>query len=209
MLAGKGVNRVLSAWLELVYAPERVHVFDPAVEIADRIGPAPIDTVCAARNDIVRRFLTDTGRPWLVMFDDDVYPVAATLEMVTSDLPFCGCRIWGKAGKESHAARSLVCLSAVKIAREVLEAIDPPCFEYESSDGDIMVCECIAFSDKVAALGHAPTKVGTIGHCTPFVATVIEDGKLHVIQECQFPLPTRQTIDQHLARHARPNQGSG
>ncbi len=205
MLAGNGVNRALSAWLELLYAPEQVHVFDPAAEIADRIGPAPIDTVCAARNEIVRRFLTDSERPWLVMFDDDVYPVGATLEMLTGELPFSGCRIWGKAGKESHAADGLVCLSAVKIARSVLEAIDPPYFEYESTDGNITVCECMAFSDKVTALGHAPTKVGTIGHCAPFVATVIEDGKLHVIQECQFPLPTRQSIEQHLASQDRPD----
>ena len=204
MLAGTGVNRVLSTWLGLLFAGERVHTFDPTAEIPDRIGPEPIDTVCAARNEIVRRFLTDSDLPWLVMFDDDVYPVAATLDMLASDLPLCACRVWSRAGKESHARDGLVSLSAVKIARDVLAAVDPPHFEYESVNGNITVCECMAFSEKVRALGDTPTKVGTIGHCTPFVATVTEDGKLHVLQECQFPLPTQAGLDKLLGQWKPP-----
>lgn len=198
VLAGNGINGVLAEWLKILFSPEQVHVFDPGREIADPVGDKPIEIVCAARNEIVRRFLADSNRPWLVMFDDDVYPVPETLEMLASDLPFAGCRIWGKAGKESHAADGLVCLSAVKIARTVLEAIDPPHFDYEHTDGDITVCECMYLSKQVRELGHQPTKIGKIGHSTPFVATLVDDGKLHVTQESTFPLPKKDDLEELL-----------
>ncbi len=87
VLAGRGVNRVLKEWFSIVFKPSQVHFFDPAKEIPDQTGEHYIVTTTAARNEIARRFLETTDRPWLVTFDDDVYPAPETLEMLASDEP--------------------------------------------------------------------------------------------------------------------------
>ena len=203
VLAGRGVNPVLAGWLELLFEPGQVHVFDPAREIPDQLSDKPIETVCAARNEMVRRFLAreapeaqkaQEARPWLLMLDDDVYPVAATTEMLTSDLPVAACHIWGKRANESHTPDGLVCLSAVKIARAVLEEMDPPYFDFTADGNALIECECMRFSDKAEQLGFAPTKVGRIGHCTPFVATALDGDRVHVVPESAFPVPTQTDL---------------
>jgi len=189
VLAGRGVNRVLSEWLKIIFKPEQVHVFDPREEIPDRMGDLPAENICAGRNEIVRRFLETSQRRWLVSFDDDMYPVPETLEMLACDCSFAGCHVWGKKGGENHREEDVVCMSAVKISRDVLRGVTPPYFTMEPADGKKVTCECISFSQKVRELGHTPNKIGYVGHTIPFVVTMMDGMQFQMVQESQFPPP--------------------
>ena len=190
VLAGNEVNPALARWLEIVFPPQQVHIFDPRKEIPDQVGGQPIEIVCAARNEIARRFLEGSRRKWLVQFDDDMYPAMETLELFTSDLPLTGCRAWSsKESGESHDTDGVVSMSASKISRDLLEAMTDPYFDAEWEGDSVTFCECQWFSRATQRRGHWPTKVGYIGHVVPFVVTPIPGKRARLKQQHEFPLP--------------------
>ncbi len=72
--------------------------------------------------------------------------------------------------------------------------MDPPYFNFTADGNALIACECMRFSQRVKQLGHTPTKVGRIGHCTPFVATALDGDRIHVVPESTFPVPTRTDL---------------
>jgi hypothetical protein len=188
VLAGRGVNRVLKEWLSIVFRPGQVHLFDPAKEIPDFVGEPIIATVTAARNEIARRFLETTDKPWLVTFDDDMYPLPETLEMLASDDPIVSCRVWGPQGQENHSASGSVCFNAAKVARNVLTTMTPLLFEYENRGGHVE-CERLHFAAKAREQGSQPKKAGQIGHRVPYVATIRQTDDVRLVPERNVPPP--------------------
>lgn len=145
---------------------------------------------CGARNKLVRMTL-DEGYDWLWFMDDDHAFAPTVLEgLLAHDLPLvtpvCLTRVapfqpvtyTEKVGENlylpipltDHPEEGLVRLEAggcagMLIRREVLEAVEPPWFEYTDRSEDIVFCEKAKaagfeiYCDLSARLGHITTAV--------------------------------------------------
>jgi len=142
-------NPLLARWLA---ARER-HTIWPAAETLHRVP--------AARNAMVRAFLSEPAPDWLVMLDRDIVPVPESAPFFSSPADITSAEIVTRAGRASHP--HTISAAALKIARRALEAIRPPWFGWPREGG----CECAWFYGRAYRAGFRPVRAGVVGHRFP------------------------------------------
>ena len=148
VLAGRDVNPLLARWLRPW----------PYVEIWP--GADCRHDIPKVRNDIFRWFRDEALRPWLLMLDDDVVPVAQTAPLLACEADVASPRIAAAGGREAHP--HTLSAAAVKVSRRAVERIPEPWFRWPKRG-----CECSFFFSKAYTHGFRPAKAGAIGHRFP------------------------------------------
>jgi hypothetical protein len=173
VMEGRRVNGLLAAWIRERGFPNVI------------ISHAPdglLDHLTPWRNQVVKDFLAGPCK-WLLMFDDDMVPVADTWPMVESEAGLVGCDYIGRNqhGDLAHT-ESNVGLGAVKISRRLLEAVPPPwfAFGYSPDGARVQFCECQHFCAKASAAGFPAIRAGRCAHIMPVAVLPGPKGQVEI-----------------------------
>jgi hypothetical protein len=141
--------------------------------------------IAATRNRICRDFLNG-DKKYLLMLDDDAWPIKETEGIVTSGLPVCGCMAVSRGGGIAHHQRHEVGAHCLRVSRSALEIMRDSdgfdhhkgwfAFQFSDCGADITMCEDGYFCQLADSCGFRPVKVGLIGHVLPMVVVPSFDG---------------------------------
>lgn len=176
VVSNRGLNRALKRWIPWFFYAGSVIIIDPE---KNGCTGSHIELICQGRNMAVRDFL-QTGCEWLVMFDDDMYPIDETEQLLFCDDKVASCVYYGRKGYGHH--HDQFSAGAFRVHRDVLEAIGDPWFGFEPG-----VCDCLFFERACKNVGYTPVKRGSIGHCIPCVVAPGGEESVRFIPETMFP----------------------
>ena len=158
---------VLRAWLDRTVGYYRVH---PGIK-----------GIALALNSSIKHFLdvdVPNGKEFLVQLNDDLNPIATTVNLFTSpgDLVYCGKRGPDGAGHYGDGNFDSGC---ARMSAKLLKDVKPPWyFKPLSNDGTMpLCCECVYFRLKAEAAGYTAKMVGLVEHWVKALAGYDEDGK--------------------------------
>lgn len=168
------------------------------------------DFLVAKRNRAIKRFLSETKLPWLLMLDDDIIPLDGladcpdTWPLVECDKDVASARFVSKKGNEAHGRKGNVAMAAVKISRTALKRIKPPWmhFTFNEDETQKVHCECDYFAAKARDAGFFPAKVGAVGHIT--TAVVIPAPKQTKDAMCRIKLLSQLHAEGQKKPPAKP-----
>lgn len=134
-----------------------------------------------ARNMIVRKFLAESDKEYLLTIDDDIVPCKKSEALLWSDAPIAGARYFARWGGHCHGTGpGIVGCSFTKYRRDVLETVGEDPFTRDTES-----CECICFCRRAMAKGFLPIHVGAVGHYVQCV--LMPDGDTYVMKSPQRP----------------------
>jgi len=141
--------------------------------------------IACARNRACKEFL-DGEHKYLLLLDDDAWPVKETNPIITSSLPVCGCAAVSRHGGVAHPGRHEIGAHCLRISKAALLTMKDSalfdeskgwfCFEFADCGSELVNCEDGYFSRLADACGYRPIKVGVIGHVLPMVVVPSGDG---------------------------------
>ena len=158
---------VLRAWLDRNVELYHVHMGGKGIALA--------------HNTSIEHFLSvdvPAGKEFLVQLDNDINPVASTINLFTGsdDLVYCGKR--GPDGSGHYGDGDFDC-GCARMSADLLREMEPPWyFEPLSDDGTRpLMCACKYFRQKAEAVGRTSKMVGLVEHWVKALAGYDEDGK--------------------------------
>ena len=145
------------------------------------------ESIAIRRNKVVKDFLAGKKEyDWLLMIDEDAWPLPQTDDLLTDSRPVTGCRYISKAGVEAHAGDGEVGCHFMKVSRQALLTIrDSDAFDShrgwfaieQDHDGTRLDrCECSYFCRLARTCGIHPHKVGRVGHVMAMVVAPKDGG---------------------------------
>lgn len=162
-------TRPINGWLQQ-WLNRFKHVW-----LTSKLAPSEyggMDFLAVKRNRTIKRFLSETKPPWLLMLDDDIIPLDGladcpnTWPLIESDKDVASARFVAKKGNEAHGRKGDVALAAVKISRNALKRMGAPWshFDFDEDEAEMKRCECDYFAAKAKEAGFFPVKAGAVGH---------------------------------------------
>ena len=161
------MHPMLRAWLAR-HAPDyRVHCSNSGRAVA--------------RNASVKHFLqcdVPAGKELLIQLDNDLRPVASTINILTYPGPLVYCGAIGSEG-HGHFGDGNFGAACCRMSADLLKKMQAPWFVPElSKDGSSeVVCECVSFRRQAKPLGYAAKMVGVVGHAVEAIATPNDKGE--------------------------------
>lgn len=125
----------------------------------------PDKPLTVARNLAAHKFLTDPAQhEWMLLVDRDVRPDWRSDFMFNNPTDAVCCQ-W-EDDRPWYLDRTVFHMSLAMVHRRVLEAMEPPHFQFEySPEGfQLLSCDCTYFQKKAEALGFKLSNNGWVNH---------------------------------------------
>ena len=166
----KGVSPITRQWLR-----QFKHVEYSTVICGQ--GCEAKDYILVNRNLAAQWFLEKTDCEHLVMWDEDIRPDIDTTLMLESPADIVSAHVFGTPGWLVHDHPGRVAISACKISRKALQAIERPWFKliYNGQHTRLVKCECDWFAERARLAGFYPVKAGRVVHEVMVLAVPPDD----------------------------------